>query len=83
MFPILVCGILIVTVMPVIVQLGKIPATATLLTAPAGLLSGTGMLTVPEQNCVNPIPLATLSFTAGSPRHILTDGGVTTGAGGV
>ena len=61
----------------------RIPDTVTLFETPTGLLSGTGILTGPEQNCDVTGRDASLSFTAGSPRHILTEAGVTTGAGGV
>ena len=60
------------------------PETVMLCEVPAGLLSGIGMLIGPEQNCtVVELDDELFSFTAGSPKHIVTDDGVTVGAGGV
>jgi hypothetical protein len=51
-----------------------------------GIVGPSGMVifTVPELNeAVNCCDEELFSFTAGSPRHIVTDDGVTVGAGGV
>ena len=60
-----------------------IPNTETEFNTPVGLLSGTAILTGPEQNCTVEDPDTTFSLTGGSLRHILIEDGVTTGAGGV
>ena len=65
-------------------QEAGIPETVILLVAPAGLLSGTITLIGPEQNCTDVLVADELiKRTAGSPRHIVTELGVTAGAGGV
>ena len=70
--------------MAVIGHAAGIPATVILLETPAGLLSGTGMLIGPEQNCKDVLVDEELfSLTATSPLHIVTELGVTVGAGGV
>ena len=72
-----------VTFISVMVLLAGRPDTAMLLEAPAGLLSATGILRGPEQNCAVLGVDNTFSFMAGSPRQITAGLGVTIGAGGV
>lgn len=64
-------------------QAGGMAETKILFETPATLLSGTGILTGPEQK-YNVEGVATVFiFTGGSPIHILTEGGTITGGGGV
>ena len=65
-------------------QPAGIPETVILLVAPAGLLSGITTLIGPEQNCTDVAVADELTKrTAGSPKHMATELGVTVGAGGV
>ena len=62
-------------------QAGGMAETKILFETPATLLSGTGILTGPEQK-YNVEGVATVFiFTGGSPIHILTEGGTITGGG--
>jgi len=74
----------ILTRMPVTVALAGIPLTAIACDAPAWLLSGIATDMVPELKAtVLVVEEELFSLTAGSPRHIVTELGVTVGAGGV
>ena len=65
-------------------QLAGTPETVRLLVAPEAVASGITTLTGPEQNCRLVLLDDELTKrTAGSPRHIVTEVGVTVGAGGV
>ena len=68
-----------------ILQPAGTPETVRLLIAPAGLLSGTITLIGPEQTCgrFEVVDEELINLTAGSPKHIVTEEGVTVGAGGV
>ena len=72
------------TRMPVTVALAGIPLTAMVCAAPAWLLSGISTAMVPELKAtVDVVEEDAFSLTAGSPKHIVTELGVTVGAGGV
>ena len=61
-----------------------IPETVMLLDAPAGLLSGIGTLIGPDVKFTDvAVDEELVKRTAGSPKHIVTDVGVTVGGGGV
>lgn len=73
-----------VTDMADTLQEAGIPVTLIEWFAPTGELSGTETLMGPEQNCTAvEVEEELVNRTAGSPRHMVTDEGVTVGAGGV